>query len=52
MGFWGVILGVPIAATLQMIVTDILEVHDKKVAIEANETAGADNDTETGANKE
>lgn len=31
LGFWGIILGVPIAATLQMIVCDVLEVHDKKI---------------------
>lgn len=34
MGFWGIILGVPLAATLQMIFVDILELHDKKIAAE------------------
>lgn len=40
-GIWGIILGVPIAATLQMIVGDILNFHDKKVK---NATA-VDDDT-------
>ena len=31
LGFWGVLLGVPLAATLQMILIDILEAHDKAV---------------------
>ncbi len=31
-GFGGILLGVPVMATIQMIVTDILEKHDQKVA--------------------
>lgn len=33
LGFWGIILGVPLAATLQMIITDILNSHDRAVAL-------------------
>lgn len=32
LGFWGVLLGVPLAATLQMILTDILDAHDRVVS--------------------
>ncbi|MBE6798388.1 MAG: AI-2E family transporter [Ruminococcaceae bacterium] len=31
LGFWGVLLGVPLAATMQMILIDILNAHDKAV---------------------
>jgi predicted PurR-regulated permease PerM len=31
-GFWGVILGVPIAASLQLILTDIMDEHERKLA--------------------
>lgn len=31
LGFWGVLLGVPLAATLQMIIIDILNSHDRAV---------------------
>ncbi len=30
-GFWGVILGVPIVATLQLILTDIMDEHERKL---------------------
>lgn len=31
LGFWGILLGVPLAATLQMIIVDILNSHDRSV---------------------
>lgn len=34
-GFWGIILGVPIAATLQLILTDIMDEHERKLAMAA-----------------
>lgn len=31
-GFFGILLGVPIAATIQLIVSDLLDMHDRRIA--------------------
>ena len=41
-GFWGIILGVPVAATIQMIVGDILTSHEQKVLENTNKTPNED----------
>ena len=46
MGFWGIILGVPLAATMQMIVTDLISLHDKRLSAEPHETESTKNSDE------
>lgn len=43
-GFIGILLGVPIAATIQLIVSDLLDIHESRVA---EKTAAAQNAKET-----
>lgn len=46
LGFGGILIGVPIAATIQMIVADIIERHEKNTAAEAEADPADEDDGE------
>ena len=50
-GFWGILLGVPIAATLQLIVSDLMDIREEQLAKKAAE-ANAENGTSSNEERE